>query len=56
VTRTRMERAKQLLCKTRLPVFEIAGRVGYQKPSHFSARFHAVLGCGPDAYRKSAGR
>jgi AraC family transcriptional regulator len=56
VTRTRMERAKQLLSKTRLPIFEIAERVGYRKPSHFSARFCAVLGCGPDAYRKSAGR
>jgi AraC family transcriptional regulator len=56
VTRTRMDRAKQLLRKTRLPIFEIAERVGYQKPSHFSARFRAVLGCGPDAYRKFAGR
>jgi AraC family transcriptional regulator len=56
VTRTRMERAKQLLRKTRLPIFEIAERVGYQKPSHFSARFRAVSGCGPEAYRKSAGR
>ena len=56
VTRTRMERAKQLLRKTRLPIFEIAERVGYQKPSHFSARFRAVSGCGPDAYRNSAGR
>jgi AraC family transcriptional regulator len=55
VTRTRMERAKQLLRKTRLPVFEIAERVGYQKPSHFSARFRVVSGRGPDAYRKSAG-
>jgi AraC family transcriptional regulator len=55
VTRTRMERAKQLLRKTRLPIFEIAERVGYQKPSHFSARFRAVSGCGPDDYRKSAG-
>jgi AraC family transcriptional regulator len=55
VTRTRMERAKQLLRKTRLPIFEIAERVGFRKPSHFSARFRAVLGCGPDAYRKSAG-
>jgi AraC family transcriptional regulator len=55
VTRTRMERAKQLLRKTRLPIFEIAERVGYLKPSHFSARFHAVSGCGPNAYRKSAG-
>jgi len=56
VTRTRMERAKQLLRKTRLPIFEIAERVGYQKPSHFSARFRVISGCGPDAYRKSAGR
>ena len=56
VTRTRMELAKQLLRKTRLPIFEIAERVGYRKPSHFSARFRAVSGCYPDAYRKSAGR
>jgi AraC family transcriptional regulator len=55
VTRTRMDRAKQLLRKTRLPILEIAERVGYHKPSHFSARFHAVSGCGPNAYRKSTG-
>jgi AraC family transcriptional regulator len=55
VTRTRMDRAKQLLRKTRLPILEIAERVGYHKPSHFSARFHAVLGCGPHAYRKATG-
>ena len=53
VTRTRMERAKQLLRRTQLPIFEIAERVGYRKPSHFSARFRAVLGYGPDAFRKS---
>ena len=56
VTRTRMELAKQLLRKTRLPIFAIAERVGYQKPSHFSARFRAILGSGPEAYRKSARR
>jgi AraC family transcriptional regulator len=56
VTRARMERAKQLLRQTRLPVFEIADRVGFQKPSHFSARFRAISGCSPDSYRKSAGR
>jgi AraC family transcriptional regulator len=54
VTRMRMERAKQLLRRTRLPISEIAERVGYQKLSHFSARFRALSGCGPDAYRKSA--
>jgi AraC-like DNA-binding protein len=53
VSRTGMERAKQLLRETRLPIFEIAERVGYQKPSHFSARFRAVSGCGPPAHRKS---
>jgi AraC family transcriptional regulator len=55
VTRTRMERAKELLRKTRLTIMEIADRVGYQKPSHFSTRFRAVLGFSPDAYRKSTG-
>src|SRR5258707_4939157 len=55
LTRPRMERAKQLLRNTRLPIFEIAERVGYQKPSHFSARFRALSGYGPDAYRKLAG-
>ena len=56
VTQVRMARAKELLRKTRLPISEIAERVGYQKPSHFSDRFRAVSGCGPDAYRKSGGR
>jgi len=55
VTRTRMKRAKELLRKTRLPISEIGERVGYQKPSNFSTRFRAVVGCPPDAYRKSTG-
>ena len=56
VTRTRMERAKELLRKTRLRIADIAERVGYQQPSHFSGRFRSLLGCSPDAYRKSVGR
>jgi AraC family transcriptional regulator len=55
-THVRMARARELLRKTRLPISEIAERVGYQKPSHFSDRFRAVSGSGPDAYRKSAAR
>jgi AraC family transcriptional regulator len=54
VTRTRMARAKELLRKTRLPISQIAERVGYQHPSHFSGRFRSLLGRSPDAYRKSA--
>ena len=56
VTQVRMARAKELLRKTRLPISEIAERVGYQKPRHFSHRFRAALGCGPGAYRKSVAR
>jgi AraC family transcriptional regulator len=47
-----MERAKELLSKTRLPILEIAERVGYRKSSHFSTRFRTIMGCGPSAYRK----
>ena len=46
VTRIRIKRAKELLRKTRVPILEIAERFGYRKPSHFSARFRAVSGCG----------
>jgi AraC family transcriptional regulator len=53
VTRSRMKLAKELLRKTRLPISDIGERVGYPKPSNFSARFRAVVGCGPHAYRKS---
>jgi AraC family transcriptional regulator len=56
VTRIRMERAKQLLSETRLPIFEIAARVGYQKASHFSARFRAVSGRSPNAHRRTVSR
>jgi AraC family transcriptional regulator len=56
VMQVRMSRAKELLRKTRLPISVIAERVGYHKPSHFSERFRAVSGCGPNAYRKSAAR
>jgi len=32
---------------------DVAERVGYPKPGHFSARFRSVLGCSLAAYRKS---
>jgi AraC family transcriptional regulator len=56
VTQVRMARAKELLRKTRLPISEIAERVGYRKPSHFSDRFRSAWGCGPHAYRKCSAR
>ena len=52
LTKTRMDEARRLLENTRYNVTEIAGRVGYDDPSHFSHIFRAVCGETPLGYRK----
>lgn len=47
----RMERAKQLLAETDLPLIEIALQVGCADQSHFSALFRAHVTLTPKAYR-----
>lgn len=47
----RIERAKELLLTTGLPVQEIAIRLGYHNPYHFSTRFHRCTGQSPRQYR-----
>ena len=51
VIRRRVERAKELLDTTDLPIVEIALSVGCANQSHFSAMFHRVTGLTPHAYR-----
>ena len=51
VIRRRVERAKQLLQTTDLPIVEIALVVGCANQSHFSALFHRHTGLTPHAYR-----
>ena len=51
VTHQRMERAKLLLSVTRLPVAEVAYRVGFSNKSHFIAQFRRATGTTPKAYR-----
>jgi AraC family transcriptional regulator len=51
VIRRRVERAKQLLAATDLPIADIALAVGCANQSHFSALFHRVTGRTPQAYR-----
>jgi AraC family transcriptional regulator len=51
ITWLRMDRAKQLLAQTALPLAEIATRVGYQTQAHFTGVFHARVGTTPRAYR-----
>jgi AraC family transcriptional regulator len=51
VLRCRMERAKQLLAETDLPLSEIALQVGCADQSHFTALFRAHVAQTPKAYR-----
>ena len=52
VTHRRMEQAKTLLSVTRLPVAEVANRVGFSNQSHFSAQFRRATGTTPKGYRE----
>ncbi|OHV85120.1 hypothetical protein LCM4573_04375 [Rhizobium sp. LCM 4573] len=51
VTR-RMEKAKELLRATRLPIAEIAWRVGYMNSAKFAAQFRRLTGATPGEWRK----
>ena len=50
----RIHRACQLLSGTGLSIKEIANRVGYQDPFHFSRQFKAFQGVSPTAFRENA--
>lgn len=52
IIRTRMERAKELLESTDLPLAELAGKIGFDNPFYFSRLFKQVTGQTPSAYRK----
>ncbi len=47
----RVERARQLLRETNLPITEIAHQVGYSNPGNFSVAFHRLTGCSPRNFR-----
>ncbi len=55
VTQRRMERAKVLLNVTKFPVAEIAYRVGFYNPSHFTSQFRKLMGMTPKKYRDGNG-
>lgn len=52
-TERRIERAKQLLKQTRLPIADIALRVGCASQSHFGKLFRKLVGISPAAYRNA---
>jgi LacI family transcriptional regulator len=49
--RIRLERAKQLLTETTLPVGVVAEKCGFSQAKYFSHVFHARLGLTPGQYR-----
>ncbi|WP_335966657.1 AraC family transcriptional regulator [Galbibacter sp. PAP.153] len=47
----KMNKAKELLKVTQLPIYEIAGEVGYKNATHFSAAFKRAYGKTPKQFR-----
>jgi AraC family transcriptional regulator len=56
VLHCRLERAKQLLAETTLPLSEIACQVGCADHSHLTALFRRSVGLSPKAYRAATQR
>lgn len=52
VTRRRLQRAKELLVQTKLPVVEIAEKVGYKTAKYFNKLFKEYEKQSPGQYRK----
>ncbi len=54
LTRLRIERAGELLRETKLPLYEIANRVGYESDLAFTKTFKKHAGTTPTRFRKRA--
>jgi AraC family transcriptional regulator len=53
ITLRRIDRAKELLSNTRLPLIEVAASVGFQTQGHFTSVFHKFTGMTPRVFRLS---
>ncbi len=53
-TSLRINKAKEILEKTNLPISEVARAVGYSDPNYFSRVFKKLTGMTPSRYRSSA--
>src|SRR5882672_1922334 len=54
ITTRRIERAKELLRSSRLPLVDVAAAVGFQTQGHFTNVFHKHTGVTPRIFRLSA--
>ncbi len=53
LTDYRIQRAKQRLESTELPISEVGRAVGYPDSNYFGKVFKRAVGCTPSAYRAS---
>jgi AraC family transcriptional regulator of arabinose operon len=53
VEQQRLQRAKELLELTTLPIGIVAAQIGFSSQFHFARRFHLYVGVSPSAYRRS---
>lgn len=56
LTRLRIDRAKQLLARDRVPVTEVCLAVGYESLGSFSGRFRSLVGSSPSEFRRGIRR
>jgi len=54
LTMLRIQRAKELLKETKLPLYEVASRVGYESDLAFTKTFKKHIGTTPTRFRKQA--
>ena len=55
LTKLRVQRAKELLQETKLALYEVSSRVGYESDLAFTKTFKKHTGLTPTRYRKQAG-
>ena len=55
VTRVRIDKAKELLRETNMPVSEVCEKVGYNDRKHFTHTFHKMTGVNPAEFRRLYG-
>jgi AraC-like DNA-binding protein len=51
VDEVRSEMAQSMLCESRIPLTEVAGRLGFSDPSTFCRAFRRWTGTSPQAFR-----
>jgi AraC-like DNA-binding protein len=56
LTRLRIDRAKRLLARERLPVTEVCLAVGYESLGSFSSRFRSLVGRSPSEFQREMRR